>query len=167
MTLNPMAEVVGTAVQTVLEDEKWLVLVGVLLAVSIYPAMASMENLINWYSKLGPWKQFAVASILATPVALVAQIGLGGIRGITIPLAGIGILAGAVTTYDRSDISLQDWIQEARGLQLFAVMSLIPAIIALVYSYFGSGAVSPLDVYTLGLPAAGVVVLIAKRYSDA
>jgi len=132
--------------------------------VAIYPAVVSVRNGLAWFGALDGWEQLAVASLLAVPLAISLR-SLSALRQIALPIAGVGVLLVGALSVRRSSVSPPEWVRRTSGLKLFAAASVVPAVVALAVSEFSELSISPVDVYTVGLPIVGVA-LLAIRYQE-
>jgi hypothetical protein len=122
---------------------------------------------LRWYDSRDGWEHLAFASIVAGLIGLVTRGGsnpamvFGDVREFTIPLAGGGVIVLAVVRVAGSQ-TVYGWVEQTGGLKLYAAAS-APVVGLTLYSAAALGQAPMLNAaYTLGLPAAGLMVLFVK-----
>jgi maltodextrin utilization protein YvdJ len=116
------------------------------------------------------WKQISVASVLvvafvAANTKLLSDAGLRQLRLLPLPVAGIGVLYVAIRKFAGGD-KIRNWLENTDGLKLFAVGSILPAIIAIFLSLFSNESYRIVDIYVFGLPLAGLAVLGIRWFTS-
>jgi hypothetical protein len=166
---EPLASAVDLlvgVVDSVGNGEDVLLVLGTLAVAFAYPALATIQNGIEWYGNLDAWKQFGVASLVGFPILIFAGRGFSALRGVTIPLAGLGIIVAGVFAVRRGPLTPMVWLSDLSGLKLFAAASVVPAVFALTVPPFTNYDFSPINLYTAGLPLAGSFVVLIRLYQD-